>query len=378
MTDDRGKWTSASNAEADKLCPGRFQAQRDLSEPPTNRDADSGTVVHALWTGSKPHREPTNEEMDKADELLLRESEVSESAGLNPRHCMRLVETRLWHDFPAFVTVERLDPNTIPVGGAVRMLKHSGRFDVALYDSASGRALVLDGKSGWLEVPPPNTNQQLRDLAVLLWLTLSPQEISVNILKPFGRQDASCDYTAEDLRRSLLEMEARVRASNDPNSPRIPGQVQCKFCRAALDGKCAEHQAWLVAALPIVCPPLPMVSAAQWTPLQRSVFCERYSMAAKWIEDRKLEIKNLLQADPSSVPGFGLKDGRNIETITDPQKVFNRFCGIGGTPESFLRAVNIVKTSLKDEVRTIAEQGGGDTPEGLKDLVERMTRIFAS
>ena len=26
----------------------------------------------------------------------------------------------------------------------------------------------------------------------------------------------------------------------------------------------------------------------------------------------------------------------------------------------------------------IAEQGGGDTPEGLKDLSDRMTRIFAS
>ncbi len=71
-----------------------------------------------------------------------------------------------------------------------------------------------------------------------------------------------------------------------------------------------------------------------------------------------MEIKNLLQTDPASVPGYGLRDGRNIETVTNPIEVHNRFCGMGGKTEEFMSAVKIVKGELKDQVRTVTELKG--------------------
>lgn len=49
----RGNWTSASSAAADRACPGRFQAQIGLPEPEQSPEAESGEIIHAIWTGMK-------------------------------------------------------------------------------------------------------------------------------------------------------------------------------------------------------------------------------------------------------------------------------------------------------------------------------------
>lgn len=54
MTFNPRQWPSASSAQWNVECPGRFLASRDLPELPHADDdlADSGTIVHALWTGT--------------------------------------------------------------------------------------------------------------------------------------------------------------------------------------------------------------------------------------------------------------------------------------------------------------------------------------
>src|SRR5262252_11167898 len=55
MSDERHGATSASNAEADVRCPGRFLAQRGIAEPPRSADAAHGDVVHrALADSANP------------------------------------------------------------------------------------------------------------------------------------------------------------------------------------------------------------------------------------------------------------------------------------------------------------------------------------
>src|ERR1043166_3714949 len=44
--------TSASNAAADAVCPGRHLAQRGLPEPPETDDARSGRIIHAALANS--------------------------------------------------------------------------------------------------------------------------------------------------------------------------------------------------------------------------------------------------------------------------------------------------------------------------------------
>src|SRR5215471_14136736 len=73
----RGEWTSASNALADRLCRGRHQAQQNLPELPKSDESDSGSVIHSLWTGTKPRRKPTVDEMEKAQALQEQENSVA-------------------------------------------------------------------------------------------------------------------------------------------------------------------------------------------------------------------------------------------------------------------------------------------------------------
>src|SRR5262245_52554300 len=95
----RGEWTSASNALADRLCRGRHQAQSGLAEPPITDASESGTIIHALWTGRDPARKPTAEEADQAETLREQESQVATEFFGDKRDLVRLVEHRLWHQF---------------------------------------------------------------------------------------------------------------------------------------------------------------------------------------------------------------------------------------------------------------------------------------
>ena len=347
MTDHlRGEWTSASNALADRLCLGRHQAQIDLPELPPSEASEAGTVIHALWTGNDPQNKPTADENEKAQALREQEAIVAEKFFGTDAGIVRIVERRLWHEF----AVASGDPGQ-------RTLKTSGQFDVALVQPESRRALICDGKSGWLSVTPNPSNLQLRRLAALLWLQIDSVEIGVSILKPFARPEPVCLYTVPDLQRSVAEMEEDVRQSHVPGAPRSAGEEQCRYCRARRS--CPTRLAWLSAALPAALAPLPMISARDWTPAQRVLFLEREKDARDWLEARKDEIKTLLAETPEAVPGYGLRPGRIVETVTDSQEVFKRFChGLGGTPDAFMKCVKVGKSALKDEVRTLSGHQG--------------------
>ncbi len=347
MTDQlRGEWTSASNALADRLCRGRHQAQIGLPELPRTAEGDSGAVIHALWASAQPHREPTAGEIEKAEALREQEAIVAEAFFKTGDELVRIVERRLWHEFPA--SSDQPDKGT---------LKTSGQFDVTLVHPVSRRALICDGKSGWLPVTPNPSNLQLRRLAAMLWLQIDPLEVGVCILKPFGKTETPCLYTLSDLKHSVCEMEEDVRQCHDPNAARTAGDEQCRYCRAREN--CATRLAWLSTALPALSALLPMIAARHWSPAQRVLFLEREKDARDWLEARKEEIKQLLSEVPDAVPGYGLKPGRTLENITDAQEVFKRFChGLGGRLDAFMKCIKVGKTALKDEVRALSGHKG--------------------
>ena len=52
QTDKRRGHTSASNAAADRLCPGRHNAQKGLEET-ESAEASQGTLIHDVFAGLK-------------------------------------------------------------------------------------------------------------------------------------------------------------------------------------------------------------------------------------------------------------------------------------------------------------------------------------
>lgn len=361
---DRGTWTSASNAEADLRCPGRHLAQRPIPEPASSKDAESGRAIHAALAaqGTPEHERMLalldSSEKDMHDRCVdIEQRKVAEFFGQAVPDLRVYREQRYWVKFQ---------------GQGFSVLEHSGQAD-AVYRHGL-RGLVLDYKTLFGDVPASSSNLQLRDNVCLAAGNLLLSECGAVLIQPWvtGNPDI-CLYGPEDIQRARREMFERVIASNNPASARVPGDLQCAYCRAK--GVCQEYQRWAGALVPDVSGVLG-VPMEQWTPEQRSMVAERLSVAQALLDTWKAHLKACLAADPQSVPGWGLADGKVREVITDPQRVFERFCKLvadKATPEqqtaSFMGAVAVAKGKLRDAVAGLSGLKG----KGLSGAVDGLT-----
>ena len=209
MTDERRGHTSASNAAADRLCPGRHLAQRGLAEK-ESAEASQGALIHSVFAGEKPESV-----LDSESAKTLRRAKEIESIILGnwlcgidvkaPAECHR--EKRMW-DY-----VET----------------HSGQADAFwIVDAENGKhALLEDLKSLYGDHDDADENEQLRDLAALIYCNYGVQSVTAYINQPnvaWRIEDVKLvRYSEKDLMRAYREMCERVLKSNLPTSPRIPG-----------------------------------------------------------------------------------------------------------------------------------------------------------
>lgn len=353
------------------MCPGRWLAGRDLPELPHADDdlADTGTIIHALWTGKfdpDKHRTPTPEEVDKSYALIeAEETACTEYFGDEWPKTIRFVEQRLTLSIPI--------PVATSTTCGMEILRCSGQFDVARVHTVSQRVLILDGKTGWNDVTANPRNLQLRWLAGLYYENIGAEEIAVGILKPFGKPSPLCVYSKDDLAKAVLEMESQVRAMFDPNAERVPGEEQCRYCK--FRNACPERGEWLSSALPVF-PSLPMtISASNWTPEQRASFLDVEKACRDWIDERKEELKALLAKDPEAAPGYALSNGKTLETIVDPAEVHRRFVANleGATTEAFMPCVKIGKEKFKEAVRFVTGHKGKELTADVDALLKGCT-----
>jgi hypothetical protein len=337
--DERGGWTSASNAEADSLCPGRHLAQRGIPAPPSSRDAEFGTIVHEAMAGRTVDANVEQQGLltaTKEIEAKLVE-EFFHGLGQPGKDPQIYREKRLWIEWPAY------------------QLRHSGKPDV-IY-RAGMRALLIEYKSLFGDVPVSSRNKQLRDQVVLArkgkFIILD--EIGVAVIQPaITATPEICLYRKADLDRAEEELLARVRASNDPMSVRNPGEVQCKFCLAK--ARCVEYQNFAGALVPGMLN-IMSVPVANWTPEQRRIFCEKEAMAREWLDNTKDQMKLGLSQDPAYVPGYFLRQGNKVEHINDPEELWKRYGAAGGKLEAYLACLKVPKVKFKGALAALGLKG---------------------
>lgn len=362
QTDDRRGATSASSAQADLNCPGRFLAQKGLVDT-GGEYAEHGNVIHeALRTG-------------KVDGLSLEQRETYESClaieaklvtALFPEMATSKAQAKVWREQRFWVKVPRPDAKT-----EKDVYEHSGKTDVVY--RLGQRAAIFEYKTLMGDVPSSPTNLQLRDQAVLVSGNLLVQEIAVAPIQPLVTHTPEvCYYNAADLKRSESDMFARVIASNNPQSPRVPGELQCKFCLAKT--KCLEYQKWAGQMVPNMLTLLD-VPIEGWSPEQRSFFLERRIIAQKWLDDCEAAIKAGLKDDPQYVTGWRLTEGAVREKIIDPQTLFERFTKLGGSLEQFMKCVSITKTSLKEQVSAVTNARGAALSKSMKTITEGLVEF---
>ena len=349
MSDPRRNFTSASAALADSLCPGRHRAQMGIPET-RSVDAELGNRIHAALAAGK------------SDGLSLEETETFDA-------CQK-IEAKLVAQFFPGQTPKAFREQRFWVkltGPDNNVIEHSGQPDVVY--RLNDRLLILEYKTLAGDVPESSKNLQLRDQAVLsVGHFVTIKSVGVAVIQPLVTHSPELTlYEGPDLARAANEMAQRVLASNDSKAKRVPGAVQCKYCRAK--PVCLEYQKWAGQMTPAPRSLLD-VPVEQWTGEQCALFLDNVGIAQDWLDNAKHAIRERVIANPKAVPGWTLRAGASREIITDPQACFDRFSALGGSIKQFMATVSVGKGKLKEQVHEVTGAKGQSLDKVLKVLME--------
>lgn len=382
--DSRGGWTSASNAEADSLCPGRHLLQRGLPEE-KSADAEFGTALHAaLKLGSDEGLSLDQKDLyESCEKIVEKVGEAFFGVAWEMVRAHPIKEERLW--------------SHIDLGGTdrnVNSISHSGQVDRAYIDTDGAKALILEFKSLAGTVAGSPRNQQLRDQAALVYRNFFPPDeadglcIGTAVIQPLVTHTPEiCLYNRADLEQSVNEMHRRVVNSNTPGVPRVAGDAQCKFCKAKK--LCPEYGQWASAQLPVPrsLVDLPMSS---WNPEQWGLFLNMRLVAEKWLSQGESMAKTLLKANSDAIPGWGLKDGAIRETVNDATALLNRLHDRWGkshfapsfgaaswehTVDLFMKCLSVKKKEFKEVVHQISGLKGQALDKAVDELLAGLVDV---
>lgn len=326
VKDPRRHWTSASNAQADELCPGRFMAQIGIAEN-TSAVATFGNELHAAFGG---------EDVD----LSVSQTRIWEIA---EEICEEAV-ARVF-DFDVVPKVFKEKRLWTSIGNKY---EHSGQCD-RIY-LAKHHAIIVDLKSLRGEVPIAPENLQLRDEATLLFLSNRKiKHISVFICQPLvTRVPVICLYTrADHFLKMFEELAARVYESHDPKAKRVPGSPQCDFCRAR--GTCAPAIKWM-RTMPLQRAPSLMASVDRLKPEQLKEIWEKSGTILSIVKEVERRITLLTPLQLQSL-GLRMGQGHIRRRINNPNELFSRLSKLGVKSEEFTRLCRIGIGDISDLVR---------------------------
>lgn len=369
IPDERRGGTSASNAHADSLCIGRHIAQKGIAEADPGKDAMSGREVHAALAKYDPSG-LTVEQEQTYESCLAIESKILDKY-FGPDKPTTFIEQRYW------VKVRARIPNPEGGGGPSPevadidvLYEHSGQPDRVHRVGPKGIIIEFKTLPGEQQAAPDH--RQIREQVVLAARNLLLNNVLAFVVQPWVTHDPQpVLYDEASIKQAEEEMFAKVRKNNDPTSPRTAGEVQCKFCRAKTI--CQEHAVWVASMVPAESQVPAALPVAQWTPEQRTLFCDQVGILETWIDQCRAELKKLMAKDEEAVPGYYLKPGAVQTPVNDPQELFTRFATLGGTVEAFIRCMSTNKNQFKTEVRELTKLKGVALETQIEKLFEGIT-----
>lgn len=325
---------TASSAESDDLCAGRYWAQRGLPESPTDA-SEAGDRVHNWlhWVRTGGMSFPPPLEGDAEIELAQRcwDIELKEKAEWLERMGVDASEVHIHSE-------ERLFSGN-------PLYPYSGQPDVVYHIPWKGAA-IFDAKSGRLPVPPSNRNKQLRALAALYRFSTATASqnisVAVQIIQPFAKREPQCIYEEDDLHKAWSEIKQRVDRSMHPNAPRTPGEVQCRWCKAKGSARCPETQQAVIS-----------LSKMEVATIPSPQLVEACLLAEPIIELVKQRAREALIANPDAIPGFSLKENSPNEPITATEEAWSRAYEFGLPRNDFLECAKLTKGDLEAKLKAL-------------------------
>lgn len=299
--DERGGYPSASGVEGYSLCLGKFNAEKVSPFEGETFDAATGKRIHtALETGN--YNGLTDDEIETVQRCAkLRDdiaSDFSTAVGDGP--LVPHFEERSWM-----------------FDGATTLM--SGKPDVVFIKGYAG--LIVDYKTGRLGAELAPGNKQLRALAVMIADQYKLNFVRVAIVQPWVSPQVSvCDYEMDDLVNARKEIRGILSKIIDSNAPRLPGDHQCKYCRAK--ATCPEANGVLSAVSAVRVESWEMLKPERKVALYDA--CKVADNVIKQIRDR---LKADLEGDADCIPGLALKQGVTRRSITDAPAAFAQLSG---------------------------------------------------
>lgn len=304
---------SASGMDRLINCPGSFHLESIMPDRPVAAVTEQGSrIALARETGDTTGL--SDEERDIYERLCLQENELYEAwlkdFNLDRKNVMRGREEREW-----ICDLRTMQPIA------------SAKYDTCYI--CGEYALVIDDKTGFLDVTEAEKNRQMRTQAVAIWQNYDARHVrvAINHVRFRGKID-TCDYSTADLGNSYQEIVQAVWRAKQPDAPKYPGEW-CRYCK----GKeaCPTAAAWSLVPNVIVgeikaptdrdVKGLVYESVKQLTTEQCVAIFER-SKVAKHIFDAVTErLKSLPQIELESL-GYQLKPTGANRSVKDAQKLY--------------------------------------------------------
>lgn len=295
-----------SALERRELCPG--SAQMEAGQPDRgNPDAERGKALHRAVELSILADQYTT--VDNVHDAAIAMAALNDFDRDAANYCAGQVE-ELLHEYnvkypgqisivaEAWLDLVAIDPD---IGG--------GTPDLLIITPALIH--VVDYKFGIHPVTAADRNRQLQAYAIGALYKYGPannlDSVRVTVLQPFGNRCSTHEYTQNKLEGMQHELRAIVAKTKAPSPPIVPGDKQCRNCKAAGVCRALATQSAGLTVKPINTLTLPEIGK----------FLTVAPLVKRWLD--QLEERALAEAESGSeIPGFFLGEGRKTRVWAAP------------------------------------------------------------
>tara|TARA_Y100001963_G_scaffold159460_1_gene263223 strand:+ start:4087 stop:5154 length:1068 start_codon:yes stop_codon:yes gene_type:complete len=345
MLDERKGKPSASDAEANELCPGRHQMSLGMRDQSTPQSL-TGDLIHR-WL-YKPD-EVTLEGYDKVIALKC----------LQQREALMDL---MWDDWrtspPKIIQEERL---------WYRNEKFSGVPDfVAIRD---GICLIADYKTGPIKVANAAENRQLMWLAVLANFKYRFNEVTVSIIQPTCGPATTHTYDKAELVKARNKVNGVLRRMNNGSAFLRAGDKQCKYCKAKELCPALQAKSNAIARVKDV---------TALTPIQLSEAMLVVPAVREMCNSIENHVREMIESDEQAIPEFELAEGRTTRRVNGPQMALERLKEEGLVSDSgFLESCSVSLPRLAKQIQQYGELSPSEAKQAinttLHDLISETT-----
>lgn len=347
----------ASSIHRDRLCNGAPAACEGIPDIAERSWTGDGRIIHDALKDDSKMKELDDDLFDVAEALASSASYIIDKifpeGSSEKGHIVR----------------ERDEPFLVIHDGTPII---SGHPDFIQYGTINDArvALILDFKSGFLEVPSPECNDQLRAYSVAVWQesqkTDEPlDEVYASIIPRFGRA-TPVKYTSADLPMALLDLVELDEIARDANAIRTPSVEACRYCRARATSRCPET----------LYPPVKlsrMKSLIELTPAEKGELLTLSKVVQGNIKALTDRLYEELQGDSSAVAGWELVPGKvakNIENVAACYAQVEELLEVAEYQKCLKVQKKRLVTAIKDELFVRENLKGKSAEKRVADILD--------